>query len=87
MIQLLLSIIKVGDNVYNLKDVLTEKQKKILKKNKISYDKVINSNEDMKKFVSYVFDNVEGYKNIQDIADTIVQYHNRLKLWEPVNFQ
>ena len=66
--------------MYNLKDVLTKKQKKILKKNKISYDKVINSNEDMKKFVSYVFDNVEGYKNIQDIADTIVQYHNRLKL-------
>lgn len=65
--------------MYNLKDVLTEEQKQILKKNKISYDKVINSDEDMKKFVSHVFDNVEGYKNIQDIADTIVQYHNRLK--------
>ncbi|MCX4255092.1 MAG: hypothetical protein OSJ63_07530 [Bacilli bacterium] len=65
--------------MYNLKDVLTEEQKKILKENKISYDKVINSDEDMKKFVSYVFDNVAGYKNIQEIADTIVQYHNKLK--------
>lgn len=65
--------------MYNLKDVLTEEQKKVLKENKISYDKVINSDEDMKRFVSYVFDNVAGYKNIQEIADTIVQYHNRLK--------
>jgi len=65
--------------MYNLKDVLTEEQKKVLKENKIDYNKVINSDEDMKEFVSYVFDNVAGYKNIQDIADTIVQYHNRLK--------
>lgn len=72
--------------MYNLKDVLTEKQKKILEKNKINYDKVVNSDEDMKKFVSYVFDNVEGYKNIQDIADTIVQYHNRSRLQDHVNF-
>lgn len=65
--------------MYNLKDVLTEEQKKVLKENKISYDKVINSDEDMKRFVSYVFDNIAGYKNIQEIADTIVQYHNKLK--------
>lgn len=65
--------------MYNLKDVLTEEQKLILKKNKISYDKIIKNDDDMKKYVSYVFDNVEGYKNIQDIADTIVQYHNKLK--------
>lgn len=65
--------------MYNLKDVLTEEQKKVLKENKINYDKVINSDEDMKRFISYVFDNVAGYKNIQEIADTIVQYHNKLK--------
>lgn len=65
--------------MYNLKDILTEDQKKVLKENKISYDKVINSDEDMKRFVSYVFDNVAGYKNIQDIADTIVQYHKSIK--------
>ncbi len=65
--------------MYNLKDVLTEEQKLILKKNKISYNKIIKNDEDMKKFVSHVFDNVEGYKNIQDIADTIVQYHNKSK--------
>lgn len=65
-------------DLYNIKDVLSEEEKNILKKNKINYDVVINTDEDMKNYISIIFDNVSGFKNIQNISDSIVEYHKKI---------
>lgn len=64
-------------DLYNIKDILSEEEKNILKKNKINYDVVINTDEDMKNYISIIFDNVSGFKNIQNISDSIVEYHKK----------
>lgn len=63
--------------MYNIKDILTEHQKEILKKNKIDFDVIIHNDEEMRAFVGKVFDEVAGFNNIQEIADCIVNYHNK----------
>ena len=65
--------------MYNISDVLSDREKEILKKNKISFDVEINTDKDMRDYISIIFDNVAGYKNIQDISDLIVKYHNKIK--------
>lgn len=47
-------------------------KKRTLKENSINYDVLINNDEDMKDFVSLIFDNIEN------ISDTIIDYHNKL---------
>ena len=62
--------------MYNIKDILNNRQKGMLKKDNINYDVIINNEEEMKNYISILFDNLTGFNNIQEISDLIVDYHN-----------
>lgn len=65
--------------MYNVNDILSKEQKLKLDKDKVNYDVMINNDKEMRDYVSIIFQNVTGNNNIQNIADTIVEYHNKHK--------
>lgn len=64
--------------MYNVKDILTEQQKEILKKANIVFDVEIKNDEEMRKYISNLFLNLTSFKHIQEISDVIVKKHNNL---------